>query len=90
MKILIATDAYFPQVNGVVRTLHETGQVLKEYNDRRFADVSSMLLITHSLNKIFTIKSDIFNKFRSLGFSIINKNKKIKKHLVNYAMGIYL
>ena len=30
MKILIATDAYFPQVNGVVRTLHETGQVLKE------------------------------------------------------------
>ena len=30
MKILIATDAYFPQVNGVVRTLHETGNVLKE------------------------------------------------------------
>ena len=30
MKILIATDAYFPQVNGVVRTLHETGQVLRE------------------------------------------------------------
>ena len=30
MKILIATDAYFPQVNGVVRTLHETGQVLKK------------------------------------------------------------
>ena len=29
MKILIATDAYFPQVNGVVRTLHETGNVLK-------------------------------------------------------------
>ena len=30
MKILIATDAYFPQVYGVVRTLHETGNVLKE------------------------------------------------------------
>ena len=29
MKILIATDAYFPQVNGVVRTLHETGEILK-------------------------------------------------------------
>ena len=29
MKILIVTDAYFPQVNGVVRTLHETGEVLK-------------------------------------------------------------
>ena len=33
MKILIATDAYFPQVNGVVRTLHETGNVLKEQGD---------------------------------------------------------
>jgi hypothetical protein len=30
MKILIATDAYFPQVNGVVRTLHQTGELLKE------------------------------------------------------------
>ena len=29
MKILIVTDAYYPQVNGVVRTLHETGEVLK-------------------------------------------------------------
>ena len=29
MKILIATDAYYPQVNGVVRTLHETGEILK-------------------------------------------------------------
>ncbi len=29
MKILIATDAYFPQINGVVRTLHETSEVLK-------------------------------------------------------------
>ncbi len=26
MKILIVTDAYFPQVNGVVRTLNETGK----------------------------------------------------------------
>ena len=29
MKILIVTDAYFPQVNGVVRTLNETGKKLK-------------------------------------------------------------
>ena len=34
MKILIATDAYFPQVNGVVRTLHETGNILKEQGHR--------------------------------------------------------
>ncbi len=29
MKILIVTDAYYPQVNGVVRTLNETGNILK-------------------------------------------------------------
>ena len=31
MKILIVTDAYFPQVNGVVRTLNETGKNLKQW-----------------------------------------------------------
>ena len=29
VKILIVTDAYYPQVNGVVRTLNETGNILK-------------------------------------------------------------
>ena len=34
MKILIVTDAYFPQVNGVVRTLNETGKKLEAHGSR--------------------------------------------------------
>jgi len=30
MRILIVTDAWFPQINGVVRTLNETARVLRE------------------------------------------------------------
>ena len=29
MRILIATDAWYPQVNGVVRTLEETAKALR-------------------------------------------------------------
>ena len=31
MKILIVTDAWYPQVNGVVRTLDETSKQLKKF-----------------------------------------------------------
>ena len=31
MKILIVTDAWYPQVNGVVRTLDETYKQLKKF-----------------------------------------------------------
>ena len=63
---------------------------LKEYNDCRFADVSSMLFITHNLNKIFSSKSSFINKIRSIGFDYINNKEKINKSLVDYAMGVNL
>ena len=65
-------------------------EVLKKYNDARYADISSMFFITHNLNKLFSTRSKIVNKFTSLGFNYINKNRKLTKKLVNYAMGINL
>lgn len=64
--------------------------ILHKYNDARFADVFSMLCITHGLNKIFSNKYIITNQLRSLGFSFINNNRKLTKQFVNYAMGINL
>ena len=46
MKILIVTDAYYPQVNGVVRTLHETGEILKSQTSSRW--LRTILLRVHS------------------------------------------
>ena len=65
-------------------------ELLKNYDDNRFADVASMLFITHNLNKIFLSKSKFVNSLRSLGFDYINSRKKITNSLVNYAMGINL
>ena len=63
---------------------------LKEYNDNRFADVSSMLFITHGLNKIFSSKLKFINSLRSFGFNYINNKKYLNQSLVNYATGINL
>ena len=65
-------------------------ELLKNYNDNRFADVSSMLFITHSLNKIFLSKSKFVNSLRTLGFDYINSRRKITNSLVNYATGVNL
>ncbi len=64
--------------------------LLKKFNDNRFADVSSMLLITHSLNKIFSNNSKFLHKIRSVGFKYIDGNRNIVTKLVNYAMGVNL
>ena len=64
--------------------------ILKNYSDKRFTDVSSMLFITHGLNHIFSNKSKILKKIRSIGFNYINNNKFLSDKLVKYATGINL
>ena len=63
---------------------------LKDYSDNRFADVSSMLFITHGLNKIFSSKLKFINSLSSFGFNYINNKKYLNQSLVNYATGINL
>ena len=58
MKILIATDAYFPQVNGVVRTLHETGKILKEQG-HRIEYITPELFLTFPMPKYNEIRLSI-------------------------------
>ena len=58
MKILIATDAYFPQVNGVVRTLHETGQVLKEQG-HLVEYITPDLFLTFPMSKYSVVRLSI-------------------------------
>ena len=67
-----------------------SSEVLKQYNNMRFGDVSGMFFITHGLNKIFSNKNVLLNKFRSIGFDYIDKNKKITKKLVKFASGLHL
>ncbi|NDG89821.1 MAG: glycosyltransferase family 1 protein, partial [Proteobacteria bacterium] len=58
MKILIATDAYFPQVNGVVRTLHETGEILKSQG-HTIEYITPQLFLTFPMPKYNEIRLSV-------------------------------
>ena len=79
MKILIATDAYFPQVNGVVRTLHETGQVLKKQG-HLVEYITPDLFLTFPMPKYNEIRLSI-NVWPRVGSLI----KKIKPDAIHIA-----
>ena len=79
MKILIATDAYFPQVNGVVRTLHETGKILKEQG-HRIEYITPELFLTFPMPKYNEIRISI-NVWPRVGSLI----KKIKPDAIHIA-----
>ena len=62
--------------------------VCKKYNDLCYNDAFNLYQITDKLNSIFINDSFLVNSIRSLGFNFIEKNKKIKKFITNYAMGV--
>ena len=62
--------------------------VCKKYNDLCYNDAFNLYQITDKLNSIFINDSFFVNSLRSLGFNFIEKNKKIKKFITNYAMGL--
>ena len=59
----------------------------KKYNDQSYFDAFSLFQITDKLNSIFLKDGLTANFLRKNGFKIIEKNKFLKKHITNYAMG---
>ena len=59
----------------------------KRYNEKSYFDAFSLFQITDKLNSIFLKDSLMGNVFRKNAFKIIEKNKFLKKHITNYAMG---
>jgi len=59
----------------------------KRYNDKSYFDAFSLFQITDKLNSIFLQDGLMANLFRKNAFKIIEKNKFLKKHITNYAMG---
>ena len=59
----------------------------KKYNDKSYFNAFSWFQITDKLNNIFLKDGLMANLFRKNGFKIIEKNKFLKKHITNYAMG---
>ena len=62
--------------------------VCKNYHNLSHHDAYSLYQVTDKLNSIFLHESTTINFIRKSGFSLINKTKKIKKQITNYAMGV--
>jgi len=62
--------------------------VCKNYHNLSYHDAYSLYQVTDKLNSIFLSESILMNFIRKSGFSFINKTKKIKKQITNYAMGV--
>ncbi len=60
----------------------------KEYHNESFYRAYRLYQITDKLDSIFQIETPIFNFSRSLGLQFINKNKRIKNLLSDFAMGV--
>ena len=60
----------------------------KEYNDQCFYDAYQLYQITDKLDYIFKNNSLSLKAVRALGFKILNKNKKLKNLISDFAMGV--
>ncbi len=60
----------------------------KKYHDENFFNAYRLYQITDKLDSIFKSDTPIINIFRSSGIKIIDKNKKLKNLISDFAMGV--
>ena len=60
----------------------------KEYHDQNFFKAYRLYQITDKLDKVFQIQNFPFTFVRNIGLNYIQKNKKIKNIISDFAMGI--
>ncbi len=60
----------------------------RKYHDNNFFNAYRLYQITDKLDSLFKINNSIFSFGRSYGINLINKNKRFKNMLSDFAMGI--
>jgi len=64
-----------------------TIQFCKEYNEKCYYDSFRLYQVTDKLNGIFKQNNFFINSSRAIGFNIIQRSKRLKKFITNFAMG---
>ena len=64
-----------------------TNQFCKDYNDNCYYDSFTLYQITDKLNGLFKQNNFFTNSFRAIGFNLIQRSRRIKKFITNFAMG---
>ena len=64
-----------------------TNQFCITYNENCYYDSFRLYQVTDKLNGIFKQNNFFINISRAIGFKIIQRNKRLKKFITNFAMG---
>ena len=64
-----------------------TKQFCITYNENFYYDSFRLYQVTDKLNGIFKQNNFFINISRAIGFKIIQRNKRLKKFITNFAMG---
>ena len=64
-----------------------TNQFCKEYNENCYYDSFTLYQVTDKLNGLFKQNNFFINGSRAFGFNIIQRSKRLKKSITNFAMG---
>ena len=60
----------------------------KEYHNNTYYAAYILYQVTDKLDNIFQLQNPLFSLGRSMGIDIVQKNKKIKNIISDFAMGI--
>ena len=63
-----------------------SNQFCKTYNDNCYYDSFRLYQVTDKLNGIFKKNNFFINSSRAIGFNIIQRSKRLKKFITNFAM----
>ena len=64
-----------------------TNQFCIAYNENCYFDSFRLYQVTDKLNGIFKLNNFFINSSRAIGFNIIQRSKRLKKFITNFAMG---
>lgn len=64
-----------------------TNQFCKAYNEKCYYDSFRLYQVTDKLNGLFKQNNFFTNSFRAIGFNLIQRSRRLKKFITNFAMG---
>ena len=64
-----------------------TNQFCKKYNEKCYYDSFRLYQVTDKLNGLFKQNNFFTNSFRVIGFNLIQRSRRLKKFITNFAMG---
>ena len=86
LKYFIGNWKMFGDLSSL-KIVYQIHQFCKKYNEKCYYDSFRLFQITDKLNGLFKQNNFFINSSRAIGFNIIQRSKRLKKFITNFAMG---